>query len=458
MYPVLLLAIGGFIGWGYSPHQHKAIEDHSVGLTVFILLSIAIFALGFAMFYRLEASSGRRNRKRLFTGTNAHARGWHLPWDSYMWGAGTLHILEFVIFLGIALPVLHDNSTALYIVGITWCIAFGVWVACVLYLLHHDPSKGQEEEVWLTASDGQAGACLAPAVKDGTSAPVAESAVPMAPAIHKWCNICKKWYPGTLRKHCYDCNKCVTGFDHHCPFLNQCIGETNYKPFMALLFACAAVHILAIGVGMDVLFEMWGDKVETDAREKWGRSLFVCLIVFMITIAVMLVGPLLALLWFQMQLIYRSWKTGRPETTYMYTPDHKGRIRGVKAYLDVSALDTISQLVLRLHLDRATAFDIWKHYSRQDADERNQQAIVDGMSLATEHGLRLVGSGLRDHSNWVGGSAPSEADPLLPPSLEDEDGIPDAESLHDVTGERDVLIPNVKDKKSSVECGPCAIS
>ena len=73
-----------------------------------------------------------------------------------------MHILEFVIFLGIALPVLKDNSVvricqsdaaplngfpvqALYIVGITWCVAFGVWVACVLYLLHHDPSKGQEE-------------------------------------------------------------------------------------------------------------------------------------------------------------------------------------------------------------------------------------------------------------------------------------------------------------------------
>jgi hypothetical protein len=36
-------------------------------------------------------------------------------------------------------------------------------------------------------------------------------------------------------KHCRECNKCVLGFDHHCVWLNTCIGTANYLSFLALL-------------------------------------------------------------------------------------------------------------------------------------------------------------------------------------------------------------------------------
>ena len=36
-------------------------------------------------------------------------------------------------------------------------------------------------------------------------------------------------------KHCNICDKCVERMDHHCPWLNNCVGVTNHLYFMLMI-------------------------------------------------------------------------------------------------------------------------------------------------------------------------------------------------------------------------------
>lgn len=56
-----------------------------------------------------------------------------------------------------------------------------------------------------------------------------------------WCATCKNYkHPGT--SHCHVCDNCVVGFDHHCIFLNTCVGHSNIRSFFTFLtFSVAAL-------------------------------------------------------------------------------------------------------------------------------------------------------------------------------------------------------------------------
>ncbi|KAL2653241.1 hypothetical protein R1flu_021369 [Riccia fluitans] len=119
-------------------------------------------------------------------------------------------------------------------------------------------------------------------------------------------------------KHCRACDKCVDGFDHHCRWLNNCIGKKNYKTFVAVMIASLLMLVTQWSIGIFVLVRCFREKHKFDAEivEKLGSSFsrvpFVIVVSLCTFLALLATLPLTQLLFFHFILIKKG------ITTYDY--------------------------------------------------------------------------------------------------------------------------------------------
>lgn len=111
----------------------------------------------------------------------------------------------------------------------------------------------------------------------------------------KFCQTCGIYRPpggcNTARHrtvHCPRCNRCVSELDHHCIWLNNCIGHRNYGIFILMMHGLLANAIVA------TLNLPWQEFIHLDYIES-KHSIFTSIVLFAVLPANLIVGILLLL-------------------------------------------------------------------------------------------------------------------------------------------------------------------
>lgn len=81
------------------------------------------------------------------------------------------------------------------------------------------------------------------------------------------CQLCHA-YVNKSSKHCGRCNKCVIGFDHHCKWLNNCIGKSNYRLFFSFVTVTLSTLAFHFGLGLYQFIDSFLDPDFYDVRIK----------------------------------------------------------------------------------------------------------------------------------------------------------------------------------------------
>uniref|UniRef100_A0A7S4QL39 Palmitoyltransferase n=1 Tax=Alexandrium monilatum TaxID=311494 RepID=A0A7S4QL39_9DINO len=219
-----------------------------------------------------------------------------LPSAFYFWACGP-ELWEWCPLVPVCTALLLLTTVALLL--LTSCTDPGIVPRPVLQLLVEDLEQEVQEAI----------GCSDWPTDTSRTAPDPEIRKQLEPLGFDWCRHCRMWQPPRA-KHCRDCGCCVLRNDHHCPFVNNCIGQRNYAFFCAMLFTGSCLGVAVLG-GISV---WWGST--QDDPDKSTQMLMSALVVGP-TSAVVL--GLVGLVGFHAVLVCRG-RTTREALT--------GRIRG----------------------------------------------------------------------------------------------------------------------------------
>ncbi|XP_065920669.1 palmitoyltransferase ZDHHC3-like isoform X2 [Dysidea avara] len=124
-----------------------------------------------------------------------------------------------------------------------------------------------------------------------------------AATIDDWtvCSKCETFRPPRAH-HCRVCRRCVRRMDHHCPWVNNCVGEYNLKFFMLFLFYTGLLCMWSLLMVMTDWYYTWDEPMERVDMILTILLLFEC-IVFGLFIGAVGLGQICALFVFDRNAI-----------------------------------------------------------------------------------------------------------------------------------------------------------
>ncbi|DBA73281.1 TPA: Palmitoyltransferase [Trebouxia sp. C0004] len=156
---------------------------------------------------------------------------------------GTVVVSVIIPWLSFSVP----GVTNLLVLTISTTLALSCFVACVV------ADCGSVPKEWIPPVEEDK-AVIEVKRKSGES---------------RFCKKCKCYKPPRSH-HCRVCGKCVLRMDHHCPWINNCVGHGNYKTFLLFLIYVNAAVMHALGLFVAHAAHMVG--LNSDHRRHAARS------------------------------------------------------------------------------------------------------------------------------------------------------------------------------------------
>ncbi|KAL2860230.1 DHHC palmitoyltransferase-domain-containing protein [Aspergillus pseudodeflectus] len=153
---------------------------------------------------------------------------------------------------------------------------------------------------------------IGPPTNDWVMVKLATSDVAAMDVPVKYCKTCSIWRPPRCY-HCRVCDNCIETLDHHCVWLNNCVGRRNYRYFFAFVSTSTLLALFLLGASLaHILVYRSQEGINFgDAIDKWR-------VPFAMVIYGAIAAPYPASLW-----AYHLFLVGRGETTREYLNSHK---------------------------------------------------------------------------------------------------------------------------------------